>query len=371
MEAAAEAVEEPRFEVDGELPLEVAEVNGFLSYIEEEAGRPFLYPPRIRVEDRTTYEAGLVERFERQAQDFDERLDVVARTYQALGFTDLGVAEVGESVEGFITSADAISGYYNPDTDTVHVPADVLADGAFRALLVHELVHALDGQHADLAGLLDAVEADPENGELAFATAAVIEGRATFVQSTWQVANGVVLQADELPDAVTEAPPAFVVGATLPYGFGAGWVQARGGLAETWVSLDDLPATSEEILVPSVAPGEPVADPAPVAADGDELLRATFGAADLLLLLVGDSLTPAPAEVVSALTVVDGWAGGEMVLWGDEAESCVRFAVLADGEVDRAELEEALAAWATADPGRTLDRDGAAVLVTACAPFRP
>ncbi|MEM7271517.1 MAG: hypothetical protein AAF547_00430 [Actinomycetota bacterium] len=366
---AGGATVEARFVLDGVLPLTTSEVNDMMAFIEAEAGREFRYPPTIVAQDRATYEQGLADRFGDQVDGMVEDGEESARFYQALGLSEQTPDELSANLQAFITSADAINGYYDPETDAVYIPGDVTIDGAFRSLVVHELLHALDGQYIDLGALIDELETSDDT-ESGFVTTAIIEGRATAVQNAWMMANGVVPELGEVPETVAAVPPAFVNALTLPYGVGQAYIVSTGGAAETWDDYEEQPASSEHVLFPDTPADEAIIEVPVPAADGDVLSEGSFGAADLVVWLAGDSLQPSPAAVTAALTAADGWAGGSSVLWGDDTESCIRMALAADTPADLDELRAPIDAWADRADGRTVETAGDQLLVTGCAPFR-
>ena len=366
---AADHAPEAKFVLEGELDLETAEVNDMIDFVEQVAGREFVRPPTIVAQTTADFEAGLAVKFGDALEDLDEDVEVQARLYQALGHSDQTPDELKTHTEAFLTDASAIAGYYEPEDDRVYMPVDAELDGMFRAILVHELTHALDGQYVDLGALIEDMEDNDLEVELNFVRAAIVEGRATQVQAAWMQTNGVAPAVPELSKAITDLPPIAVNGIQLPYQTGAAYIQAKGGAAGTWELYDEPPASSEHILFPNTPPSEPKVAVAPPTADGPELYRAEFGAADLALWLLGDSLQPDPATVSTVLSASDGWAGGEMVLWGDENDSCVRIALAADSAEDRAEIEVAARAWAEEGTGRSVSDDGETVLIEGCARF--
>ena len=362
----------PRFELEGELPLTTEEVNDMISFIETEAGREFHYPPKIVAQQRDAYEEGLDARFADQVEATEDEQEQSARVYQALGLSDQTADELTTNIEAFITSADAINGYYDPDTDALYVPVDVLADDLFRVLLVHELLHALDGQYVDLGALIDEL-GNSDDPEFVFTRTAVVEGRATAVQTAWMMANGVVPQQPELSDAITAVPPAFVNAVTLPYGFGQGWVAANGGAAGTWDAYDNPPTSSEQVAFPDTPLVEAIVPVETPSADGEVISESPFGVADMLVWFLSDSLQPSPVAVNATLIAADGWAGGTAVLWGDDDESCVRISLAADTPADLDEIETLTRTWADEAEGdveRTVEATEERVTVTGCAPFR-
>ena len=367
-ESAAD--DEPNYVVQGQLPLEVAEVNELIAFVESETGRLFLRPPTIVAQSTEVFFANL----EEDLAEFDETADITVRTMQALGLTSLGVDEVNNAIQALLASPSGVAGYYDPDVDELYVPIDAQAEDEFRSLLVHELTHALDDQYVDL-GALDVLSDEAEitgNFEPVVALQAVGEGRATAVQNRWMRANGVSApegtEADLL--ALETVPPAFVLGLSLPYAFGEQFIEGQGGPANTWDLLDNPPASSEEFLVPG-ATGEAVTDVAPPPADGPVLDDIVFGASDLFTWLLGESLDPDPSLIFPTFAAIDGWAGGRSVLWGDDTESCVRIALVADSKADLDEIQGAIELWAERGNDRSVTVEDDQITATSCAPYVP
>ena len=362
--------DDAKFVVRGELPLSTEEVNALISFIEEDTGRSFLRPPVIVAQSGDAFTEGLAT----DLGDFEAEAEISVRSLQALGLTDDGVAEVAQAFEDLLLSPEGVLGYYDPVPDELYVPVDTDGDDAFRSLLVHELTHALDGQHADLTALQDLVEAGDETGnyEPVVALQAVAEGRATSVQNRWMAENGVVQEVPDDLGAIENVPPAMVLSLSIPYAFGEQYIEAQGGAAATWDLLDTPPASSEIFMVTfGDASNEPIIDVPTPAADGPILDEAVYGAADILTWLLGESLEPDPTLLFPTIIAIDGWAGGQAVLWGDDAESCMRIAIAADSANDLNEIEEVTRLWAANGSGRTVEVDNDLVVVTGCAPYRP
>lgn len=360
----------PRFELQGELPLTDGEVNELLAFIEDETGRDFLRPPVIVAQSADAFREGLQE----DLGEFEEEADNTVRYLQALGLTDDGVAEVTDAFRELLLSPEGILGYYDPATDELYVPVEATADDDFRSLLVHELVHALDGQHADLTLLERLIDEGELTGdyEPVVGLQAVAEGRATMVQNTWEAANGVETVPPDDLGAAEEVPPALVLDLSVPYAFGEQYILLQGGPDQTWELLTDPPTSSEVFMIPGPTDQEPVIPVATPGAGGLVLDDFVFGAADLLVWMLGETLEPAPDLVFSTINAVDGWAGGRAVVWGDDIESCVRIALAADSERDLGEIRTLVESWADREPdGRTVETQGELVVVTGCAPYVP
>ena len=156
--AAAEVA--ANFELTGELDLTTTEINDMVAFVEQSAGREFVTPPIIQIVSVEEFEAGLTPDEEFQAV-IDENSETSARFMQALGHTTLNADDLEAAFAELRSSTDLISGRYDPWTDEVLIPEGVLEGDDFNAILVHELLHALDDQYVDLGALLDEV------GELA------------------------------------------------------------------------------------------------------------------------------------------------------------------------------------------------------------
>lgn len=372
---------EPRYVLEGELDFGVEEINGFLSFIEEETGRDFLYPPRIVAQDLVTFEEGLAPS-EDDLQEAAHDIEIMGRYLQALGLTDLGHQDLSATYIAGMSSSDVLGGYYDPDTDAIYIP-DTARDGSdaqqelFQAVLVHELVHALDGQHVDLGRVIEGMEAlvEAEEFETVTALRAVVEGRATSVQWRWMADNAPAIMAGGLADMdmglAAEMPPAIMLDMDLAYSFGSQMIEANGGPAETWDLYDNPPASSELVLFPGTSADEAIIDVPMPLADGPVLVDAEFGASDLLVWLLGESIAPTPDLLYPALGAAEGWAGGSMVMWGDESETCVRVAMVADSAPDLSEIEAAISRWAGDHADRTIVTMGDTIEVTGCSPYLP
>ncbi|HEX7118098.1 MAG TPA: hypothetical protein VF212_04885 [Longimicrobiales bacterium] len=166
---------------------------------------------------------------------------------------------------------EQVVGYYDPDAEALYVVEGV-PPAELRPVVVHELVHALQDQHADL----DALMARERGNDRQTAAQAAIEGHATLVMFAWLMESrtGGAVDARQLPDltpqleplleAQNEQFPVFrsaprIIRRTLlfPYVSGAGFVQAlwraepRAAGAGYPAPLGErLPASTEQVLHP-------------------------------------------------------------------------------------------------------------------------
>lgn len=363
--AAEEPPAQPTFDLQGELPVDTADVNAMIEFIETETGRSFLRPPVIVVQDAETFAAGLVVPEDERAEA-EVEAEALAHTYRALGYSDQTGSELFTDIESFLTSPEGIAGYYDPDADELYVPdASSVGIDQFRSVLVHELVHALDGQHADLAGALDELEDEVDVFfDSVFPLRAVIEGRAQSVQNSYNIQEGIRLPLDG-PELTV--PDAYVLGLALPYGVGAQFIDSVGGAEATWDLFEELPVSSESILFGRTG-DDPVVVEAPVA-DGEVLEEGQLGATGLIVWLAGSTVNPTP-ELNTAIMAADGWGGDSYVLWATETQSCLRANIVGDSDAELAEIASAFEGWRTAEADVPSDRsvalDGEILTVTAC-----
>lgn len=164
---------------------------------------------------------------------------------------------------------EQVAGFYEPDSTALFVmddqdPQDV------HALLMHELVHAVQDQNVDLDALTD-----PDRGnDRSAAAQAAIEGQATLVMLEYatEQMTGTAVDLGQVPDfgaqirpaleamntqfpALARAPRVIRESLLFPYIEGAGFVQllwADGHRIDPFG--DALPLSTEQILRPLAAP---------------------------------------------------------------------------------------------------------------------
>jgi len=166
-----------------------------------------------------------------------------------------------------------VAGYYQPETATLHLVQRPQRMPAFveRIVLVHELTHALDDQHADIRALTEPDAARTEDMDIVLTS--LVEGSATSLmlqhmmraQAAGQVNPGELMQyaAEEMERAkVFEALPRYFSALFGSYLVGAGFL-AQGELASILTQPDNrvigerflaarraLPLSSEQMLHP-------------------------------------------------------------------------------------------------------------------------
>jgi hypothetical protein len=217
---------------------------------------------------------------------------------------------------------EQVAGFYEPDSTALFVMDDQ-PEAALQGLLVHELVHAIQDQNADLKALTDG----SLGNDRATAALAAIEGHATLVMlehMTEQMA-GVPIDLSEVPDFATQMRPLLqgmgpqfpaLAGAPriiqeallFPYLEGTSFVQAlwtRGAPTGERVApfADNLPESTEQVLMRTTAD-----DPVELELDVTEsqvIREDGFGRLELGIFLEEHGADPAAA---------DGWEGDRYVL---------------------------------------------------------
>lgn len=238
-----------------------------LPRLEALSGLPRLAPIAIGVRSRSQLRQFVETRL---AEDFPpSEIAGVHATYSALGL-------IPEDIDLHALLLDLyteqIVGFYDPARDTLFVVNDVPRE-QLETVLVHELVHALQDQHANLEALVDpSLSTDRQR-----AAQAALEGHATLVMVAWAMESmGVDASAlPELPDlsallgpalqsaqfpVLSTAPRIIRESLLFPYFEGARFVQALWRHAPpegrssgaSRAPLDEfLPASTEQIRNPA------------------------------------------------------------------------------------------------------------------------
>ena len=289
--------------------------------------------------------------------------DVEEGVLRALGLLGPG-DDLGAASE---LDPDTVAGFYDSDTKELVVRGVALTPFV-REVLVHELTHALDDQHFDLARQVGDDEAD-----LAFE--ALVEGDAVAVERRYldSLPPAERKQAEDEEDATfgggnfADQPETLLEVAEFPYGDGERFVDAllqAGGQARVDAAFRAPPTTSAEVLHPErFLAGRGRAPAPPVAAGGRVVDEGVLGEL-VLRLVLAESVPDEDAGRAAA-----GWAGDRYVAWrGPGGRTCVRASVVLDSAADAAELTTALRRWVAGHLGAQVEPAGpAAVTLGRCA----
>jgi hypothetical protein len=217
----------------------------------------------IRVERRSRGELEGYLRFKLDQEMPPEEASYLTRSYALLGLLD-GEVDLRDLLLSVYT--EQVAGFYDPDSTALFVMDDMPAD-MLETVLVHELVHAVQDQTADL----DSLTAKTRGNDRQAAAQAAIEGHATLVMLDYmsEQLQGEPLDFSSLPDfsqairpalegmraqypALAGAPAIIRESLFFPYLEGASFVaalwQQKQGRPPPFGDL--LPQSSEQIMDP-------------------------------------------------------------------------------------------------------------------------
>ena len=302
----------------------------------------------VRLADGAEFEALVDEHF-----DIDPAaIAAAAAYYEALGLIPEGSAET--YVVELQQRYHSVLGFYDPEVDVLVVRGGAQLDGGIRAVIVHELVHALDDQWFELSR--PGYEADATT-ERSMTLRMVAEGDAVRITDGWIDGQPSDVQAearDHVGDpngAMTDFAEFIDFGFLAPYQ--AGWrfvtgLADDGGERLVDAVLLDPPETTEQVLYPDVFERREgrIRVPRPPA-DGEIIDEGVVGALFWTGLL-GFEASGVPADLADA--AVEGWGGDWEVSWVDGDLTCTRSDVVGDSSADTAELLDALTTWVANRP---------------------
>ncbi len=301
----------------------------------------------------------------------DEELPPEKARRLGLAYQRLGLVPDSLDLRALLLSVyqEQVAGFYDPDSTALFVLDDQGAE-TLRPLLLHELVHAVQDQWADL----DALTSVEVGNDRRMAAQAAIEGHATLVMleyMTERLRGGEVdlstipnmadqlrpaLQAmrDQYP-ALAAAPRVLQEGLLFPYLEGAGF------LLRVWQADErvapfgaHLPESTEQVLHPERYIAEPRDRPTHVrvtVSGGTAVLDDVLGQAETAILLEEVADTEGAAAA--------GWDGDRWVLVEPPGEGDERlvWAAVWDDVASRDRVAAALVAAVDAfGPDATVER---------------
>lgn len=238
--------------------------------------------------------------------------------------------------------AEQVAGYYDPDSSTLYVAADV--DSFYlRTTVAHELVHALQHQYLEL----DSLVRQRRQNDRRSAAAAVLEGQATLAQtllmmpetdlaalpSFWEM-RSVLNEQQAQMKSYAGAPLWLKETLIFPYLAGADFVrwylQNHPGAMPFAAAM---PVSSEQILHPErYAAGDVPTDVA-FAGPASDTVRYEDGLGEFETRLLFQELLPDSAGWRAA-ALAAGWDGDryQVIRAGPEADALVWYSVWDDAE---------------------------------------
>lgn len=163
---------------------------------------------------------------------------------------------------------EQVGGYYDPDKKTFFI-ASWLSSEEQKPVMIHELTHALQDQHFDVAKILKE-DRSLQNDDRILAHEAVMEGDGMVVMlqyllepakrhfSQLQDLSSIMraqMASMQLQFPVFKEAPAYIQETLLfPYGYGASFLQYAWRKNPSWEAVNkiysDMPATTEQVMHP-------------------------------------------------------------------------------------------------------------------------
>lgn len=219
-----------------------------------------------------------------------------------------------------------LAGYYEPADKTMYLAGDLEGDDA-DATLAHELVHALQDQHFDLAPRLvfrddggdpsAATQALAEGDAMSAMFDVLLEGRATALDLPEQVLSLQMRASQMLMPRAQSVPSILRASLIAPYLDGLLFVNAlrrRGGWAAVDRAWKRPPATTEQLLHPDKYERDEKPKPVPKAPDdalgGGFRVLYTDTQGEQALRLMFEEWGP----IEKAASAASGWGGDRVSL---------------------------------------------------------
>lgn len=341
-------------------PLSVA-LPGIEAFVENERGLQFKHAVSVRLLGHRAFVAKL--HHSQGGPPTPAEVEQLTSTLAALGL----ISPRLDVVKAFTSAYDAGTlGFYDFKDKRLYVRG-IRATPGVRAVLAHELTHALDDQwfHLDRPALSN----DRQEKELAFTALSEGDAERTRIAYERQMtpADRKAATAEEnaqsrppkVPDIVLE-----LIG--FPYAVGPQFVDAlvaEGGTALLNRAFRHPPVSSEQLLDPEAYLTHD--QPVPVATPGADGVRVDHGDLGLigLLLTLEHRLGRTTAQ-----QAVTGWGGDQYVTWraGDH-RWCLRDTVVMDYRVADTLLDRALALWVAKSHGTArIEQTGTRTTFVSC-----
>ncbi|APX97906.1 hypothetical protein BB347_15525 [Natronorubrum daqingense] len=305
-----------------------------MARVEEIRGLTFEEEVPVDVISREEFQEDHDEMFVETGEDEELQQNV---TYEALFMVD---SETDAEDEFEAMYGDSVGGYYDPATNEIVLVSDSPDEPEVdEVILGHELLHALQDQHFDLASY------DRETIDQDAAKNGLIEGDAVTVEQTYD--QHCDTEWECLPSA---QPPEGQVGdlnwgiyllLMHPYEAGPEYVDSLLE-GDDWSAVDDAyddaPASSSDVIHTDedresgdVTVDDDSSDSWEQFETDDGLANETVGEAGMVSMLGGDAMDPLRSSVIEETDLLtadlqgvdydqpytDGWAGDELVTYVD------------------------------------------------------
>jgi hypothetical protein len=336
----------------GETPSAIAEVED-----QVEAVRGFPYEHAVAVNPITQAQMAA-----KLTQVFDATYPKAFYDRRTLAWRTIGVIGPQADLRGALLAFQTgqVIGFYNPENGELVYIGDESLNLSERFVLAHELTHAIDDQRFDLKRIDPLVERCQD--ERFQAALGAVEGSAQYFayQVITQFPGGTV-GSDEQP-SLAGIPPFLVAMELWPYTAGQSFMTAmeqRGGTDGLDQALEDLPASTEQVMHPERYPSD-VPTPLDIPDRADEL---GTGWRDLDVMQVGEEflheMLALRLDATTASDAAAGWDGGLYRAWSDGTHTAVVLTTAWDSAEDAEAFAAAAKDWLAAGdtPGAVLQPD--------------
>jgi hypothetical protein len=295
----------------------------------------FKKPVPLVVESRAEADKDIQAQMSHDESDEEFRID--GRTGALIGLYPQGIDLKKETLK---LLDEQVAGFYDPDTKRMILVNGAMEPGVLNntaeflmqrdvmgeMVLAHELTHALQDQHFDLSGHLDALK---NNDDRALALKCVAEGDATVTGFGYVIGGMDQARLDDIASRLSDLPAMFAkeaksspegLRAPLIFQYSAGVkfvaeAYRRGGYAAVDQLFRQPPQSSQQIIHPEFYFQEPT-PPAEIAIAGYQPILPGWTKADensegeLILSVI---LKLAFGDGSRQMTLAEDWAGDEII----------------------------------------------------------
>ena len=338
--------------------------------IEKATGLKFKTPPHLEIRSRQQVREFLLQTV--NEPDVQKELDHDAVAYRLLGMIP-DTLHMRDLYVRLLT--EQIIGYYDPKTKVLYV-VDGAPEEYVGETILHELVHALQDQYANL----DSLEHIKGDDDREAAIEATIEGEATFWQiylsmgwqgnvpaqlpGGWDQIRSQIADARKTQPVLSSAPMVIQESLLFPYINGSDFVKRFVARHPHVSPLTALPQSTEQVIHDAAYFGAKPDLPSiitlpPVNGEIDQNDLGEFGTRLFFYQHLGESATLSPDSVLAAaqaptIRAAAGWDADRYALIQSPAGNEIAWVTVWDSPVDAAEftstIDDVMMHWRNVRP---------------------